>query len=127
MARILVQFGRGCGGTIEANWIATGRKMQLGFELTGEKGSLVQKSMELIAREGRGVLVLLRDLRPHSMSEWIVKYDQTARGGRSDERRAIAWSRLRAPQPEGPQRGQAGRPRRDGDRSASRIARSWKA
>ena len=41
VARILVNFDRGCGGTIEANWIATGRKMQLGFELTGEKGSLV--------------------------------------------------------------------------------------
>ena len=41
VARILVNFGRGCGGTIEANWIATGRKMQLGFELTGAKGSLV--------------------------------------------------------------------------------------
>jgi predicted dehydrogenase len=41
VARILVSFARGCGGSIEANWIATGRKMQLGFELTGEKGSLV--------------------------------------------------------------------------------------
>jgi predicted dehydrogenase len=41
VARILVQFERGCGGTIEANWIATGRKMQLGFELYGAKGSLV--------------------------------------------------------------------------------------
>ena len=41
VARILVNFGRGCGGTIEANWIATGRKMQLGFELTGDRGSLV--------------------------------------------------------------------------------------
>ena len=41
VARILVNFGRGCGGTIEANWIQTGRKMQLGFELAGEKGSLV--------------------------------------------------------------------------------------
>ncbi len=41
VARILVNFGRGCGGTIEANWIATGRKMQLGFEISGEKGSLV--------------------------------------------------------------------------------------
>ncbi|MFN4142895.1 Gfo/Idh/MocA family protein [Aestuariivirga sp.] len=41
VARLLVQFGRGCGGTIEANWVATGRKMQLGFELTGERGSLV--------------------------------------------------------------------------------------
>jgi len=40
VARILVQFERGCGGTIEANWIATGRKMQLGFELYGSKGSL---------------------------------------------------------------------------------------
>jgi predicted dehydrogenase len=41
VARLLVNFSRGCGGTIEANWIQTGRKMQLGFELTGEKGSLV--------------------------------------------------------------------------------------
>ena len=41
VARLLVNFERGCGGTIEANWIATGRKMQLGFELYGEKGSLV--------------------------------------------------------------------------------------
>ena len=41
VARILVNFVSGCGGTIEANWIATGRKMQLGFELTGSKGSLV--------------------------------------------------------------------------------------
>ncbi len=41
VARILVNFSRGCGGTIEANWIQTGRTMQLGFEVTGEKGSLV--------------------------------------------------------------------------------------
>ena len=41
VARIIVNFGRGCGGTIEANWIATGRKMQLGFEISGAKGSLV--------------------------------------------------------------------------------------
>jgi predicted dehydrogenase len=41
VARLLVNFERGCGGTIEANWIATGRKMQLGFELYGSKGSLV--------------------------------------------------------------------------------------
>jgi predicted dehydrogenase len=41
VARLIVRFERGCGGTIEASWIATGRKMQLGFELTGSKGSLV--------------------------------------------------------------------------------------
>jgi predicted dehydrogenase len=40
VARILVNFGRGCGGTIEANWVATGRKMQLAFELYGSRGSL---------------------------------------------------------------------------------------
>ena len=41
IARLTVRFERGCRGTIEANWVATGRKMQLGFELTGAKGSLV--------------------------------------------------------------------------------------
>jgi predicted dehydrogenase len=40
VARMLVTFERGCAGTIEASWIATGRKMQLGFELYGSKGSL---------------------------------------------------------------------------------------
>jgi 3,4-dihydroxy 2-butanone 4-phosphate synthase/GTP cyclohydrolase II len=61
----------------------------LGIGTHAEKGSLVQKSMELIAREGRGVLVLLRDLRPHSVSEWIMKDAQRVRGGRSDERRRV--------------------------------------
>jgi predicted dehydrogenase len=40
-ARLIVRFAQGCAGTIEANWIATGRKMQLGFEVYGSKGSLV--------------------------------------------------------------------------------------
>jgi predicted dehydrogenase len=41
ISRLMVRFARGCGGTIEANWMATGRKMQLGFEINGSKGSLV--------------------------------------------------------------------------------------
>jgi predicted dehydrogenase len=41
IARLTVRFARGCGGTIEANWVATGRKMELGFEVAGTKGSLV--------------------------------------------------------------------------------------
>jgi predicted dehydrogenase len=41
VARLQLRFARGCGGSIEASWVATGRKMQLGFELTGSKGSLV--------------------------------------------------------------------------------------
>ena len=40
-ARLLVHFERGCSGTIEASWTATGRTMQLEFEVTGEKGALV--------------------------------------------------------------------------------------
>jgi predicted dehydrogenase len=41
IARLIVRFARGCGGMIEANWIATGRKMQLAFEITGSRGALV--------------------------------------------------------------------------------------
>jgi predicted dehydrogenase len=41
IARLTVRFARGCRGMIEANWVATGRKMQLGFEITGTKGTLV--------------------------------------------------------------------------------------
>jgi len=41
VARLLVRFAKGCGGTLEASWVSTGRKMHLGFELTGSKGSLV--------------------------------------------------------------------------------------
>jgi predicted dehydrogenase len=41
IARLTVRFRRGCRGTIEANWVATGRKMQLGFEINGTMGTLV--------------------------------------------------------------------------------------
>jgi predicted dehydrogenase len=39
-ARFLARFARGCGGTIEASWMASGRKMQLAYEITGTRGSL---------------------------------------------------------------------------------------
>jgi predicted dehydrogenase len=39
-ARFLVRFAGGCGGTIEASWVTTGRKMQLAYEIAGTKGSL---------------------------------------------------------------------------------------
>ncbi len=41
IARLTLRFARGYGGSIEANWVATGRKMQLGFEISGSKGGLV--------------------------------------------------------------------------------------
>jgi predicted dehydrogenase len=40
VARLLLRFERGCSGSIEASWIASGRKMQLGFEVTGSRGSI---------------------------------------------------------------------------------------
>ncbi|HET6469752.1 MAG TPA: Gfo/Idh/MocA family oxidoreductase [Geminicoccaceae bacterium] len=40
-ARALVRFESGAGGTIEASWVATGRKMYLAFELTGARGSIL--------------------------------------------------------------------------------------
>lgn len=40
IARLIVRFARGCRGHIEANWVATGHKMALGFEVTGTKGTL---------------------------------------------------------------------------------------
>jgi predicted dehydrogenase len=41
VARLLLRFARGCSGAIEANWAATGRKMDLAFEVAGRKGALV--------------------------------------------------------------------------------------
>lgn len=41
IARVNLRFARGCSGSIEASWVQCGRKMQLGFELSGTKGSLV--------------------------------------------------------------------------------------
>lgn len=39
--RALVRFAHGAKGTLEASWVATGRKMYLAFELYGSKGSLL--------------------------------------------------------------------------------------
>lgn len=40
-ADALVRFENGASGTLSASWIATGRKMGLGFEVSGTKGSIV--------------------------------------------------------------------------------------
>lgn len=41
VAQVFVTFANGAAGSIEANWIATGRKMQHEFEVYGSKGALV--------------------------------------------------------------------------------------
>lgn len=40
IARLTVRFARGCGGSIEASWVASGRNMQLAFEISGSKGAI---------------------------------------------------------------------------------------
>ena len=41
IARLLVRFASGATGSLEANWLATGRKMQHDFEVYGSNGALV--------------------------------------------------------------------------------------
>ena len=41
VSRAFLRFTSGVGGSIEANWCATGRKMQHDFEIYGSKGALV--------------------------------------------------------------------------------------
>jgi predicted dehydrogenase len=41
IGRAFVRFANGASGSIEASWIATGRKMQHDFEVYGTKGALV--------------------------------------------------------------------------------------
>jgi predicted dehydrogenase len=40
VGRALLRFASGASGSIEGNWIATGRKMQHDFEVYGDKGAL---------------------------------------------------------------------------------------
>ena len=39
--RVLTRFANGARGTIEASWIATGRKMTIAVEVTGTKGAIL--------------------------------------------------------------------------------------
>ncbi|MBR9651340.1 Gfo/Idh/MocA family protein [Thalassovita aquimarina] len=57
MTHALVRFDSGVAGSIEANWAATGRTMDLSFEVTGSKGaiSFSQENMnELLVYSGSG-------------------------------------------------------------------------
>ena len=56
----------------------------LGIGTEGEKASLVQRAMEILGGEDRGVIVLIRDLRPRSVSSWLAK-----QAGGTAERRLV--------------------------------------
>ena len=45
----------------------------LGVGAEGPRDSLIEKAMRMIAEEGRGVVVLIRDLRPKSVSAWVAQ------------------------------------------------------
>jgi 3,4-dihydroxy 2-butanone 4-phosphate synthase/GTP cyclohydrolase II len=45
----------------------------LGIGEDGGSGTLISKSMRAIEKEGRGVLVLIRDLGPKSVTDWIQR------------------------------------------------------
>ena len=45
----------------------------LGVGEHGGSGTAIEQSMRAIEAEGRGVIVLIRDLRPKSLSEWVAR------------------------------------------------------
>ncbi len=58
----------------------------LGIGSTGSS-TVIQRSMDAISREGRGIIVLIRDLRPKGVSQWIT--ERSAPQPKSGERRQV--------------------------------------
>ena len=48
----------------------------LGIGGHGDSGTAIEQSMQAIEKEGRGVIVLIRDLRPKSMSDWVLRQSE---------------------------------------------------
>ena len=48
----------------------------LGIGGAADGDSIVSRSMRAIEKEGRGVIVLIRDLRPKSVSDWVERQQQ---------------------------------------------------
>ncbi len=61
----------------------------LGIEVAPGSSATLQRSMELIAKEERGVVVLIRDLQPKAVSSWLTDRNNPAARGKSGERRQI--------------------------------------
>jgi 3,4-dihydroxy 2-butanone 4-phosphate synthase/GTP cyclohydrolase II len=61
----------------------------LGVGGNGAGGSLIEKTMQVIAREERGVIVLIRDLRPKSVSAWIAQNTERKRPRTADPERRL--------------------------------------
>lgn len=62
----------------------------LGIDGHTESGTVIEQSMRAIEAEGRGVLVLIRDLRPKSVSDWVTRRNTPgALADLSKERRQV--------------------------------------
>ena len=53
------------------------------------RDTLLKRAMEMIAKEERGVIVLIRDLQPKAMSQWLTERNNPAAQAKSGERRQI--------------------------------------
>jgi 3,4-dihydroxy 2-butanone 4-phosphate synthase/GTP cyclohydrolase II len=62
----------------------------LGVGAGNARDSLIEKAMRMIAEEGRGVIVLIRDLRPKSVSAWVAQHAES----KSPRRKVTAERRL---------------------------------
>ncbi|WP_233857963.1 Gfo/Idh/MocA family protein [Paraburkholderia sp. HD33-4] len=75
IARLIVKFERGCSGSIEANWVATGRKMHLEFEVYGTKGTLLfsqERFNELQYFKSRSLRLINGGVGSESDVAWCV-------------------------------------------------------
>lgn len=55
----------------------------------GDGTSHIELSIRAIAKEGRGVIVLIRDLGPHTVSDWIAAQKTAGSGSKARERRQV--------------------------------------
>ena len=61
----------------------------LGIAMPNRPDAFLEKCMQMIAEEGRGVVVLIRDLRPRSMSSWLAEREQPSPPQARAERRRV--------------------------------------
>src|SRR5690606_2641551 len=61
----------------------------LGIGAPNRPEAFLQKCMQMIAAEGRGAIVLIRDLRPRSLSSWLAEREQSKTPQARAERRRV--------------------------------------
>jgi 3,4-dihydroxy 2-butanone 4-phosphate synthase / GTP cyclohydrolase II len=67
----------------------------LGITEAGQTDRQIAKSMEAIEKEGRGVIVLIRDLRPKAVSEWVAAQAKLSSVGPKPEKLEMSGERRR--------------------------------